>query len=57
MDYIVGNNGLEMTQTLKCMQDYRYYVLGFGLAVSGMTLIPMLNFFTLNGAVIGATLL
>jgi len=55
MDYPMGNNGYRFAQQRPLLKTKRMMVLGFGVTIMMMTLIPILNFFAMPVAVIGAT--
>lgn len=55
MDFPMANNGLIFKQQRPVLKAKRSMIIGFGLAVMAMTLIPILNFFAMPVAVCGAT--
>ncbi len=56
-DYPMGNHGLAFRDQRRLLGERRAMVLGFGAAVTVMTLVPVLNFLSMPSAVIGATLM
>lgn len=56
-DYPMGNHGLSFRRQREILRERRLVALGFGAAVMGMTLVPLLNFIAMPTAVIGATLM
>lgn len=57
VDYPMGNHGISFRRQRALLRERRLLALGFGLATMGMTLVPVLNFFAMPTAVIGATLM
>jgi len=57
LDYPLGNHGLAFAKQRQALSRERPMMLGFGAVVLGYTLIPVLNFFAMPAAVVGATLL
>ena len=57
MDYPMGNNGYRFAQQRPLLKTKRMMMLGFGMTIMVITLIPILNFFAMPVAVIGATLI
>lgn len=55
MDYPMDNNGLKFSQQRPLLKKKRTMIFGFGVTIMIMTLIPVLNFFTMPVAVSGAT--
>jgi len=56
-DYPMGNHGLRFRDQRRLLGEKRMLALGFGTAVLGLTLIPVVNFLVMPAAVIGATLM
>ncbi len=56
-DYPLGNRGLKFRDQLPRMKRIRLTALGFGLALTGLMLVPLLNFVAMPAAVAGATAL
>lgn len=56
-DYPLGNQGLKFRDQRPRLRERQLLSLGFGLAVLGMMLIPIVNFFAMPAAVAGATAL
>lgn len=56
-DYPMGNHDLFMKDELVILRKNRGFALGFGLAVTLITIIPILNFLAMPVAVSGATAL
>jgi CysZ protein len=56
-DYPLSNHGLSFTVQRQLLRRQRSLLLGFGSAVLLLTLVPVINFFAMPAAVIGATLL
>ena len=54
-DYPMGNHGLKLAEQRKRLKSRRLESLGFGAAVAGLQLIPVLNFVLMPAAVAGAT--
>jgi len=57
LDYPMGNHGLLFPQQRRRAREQRLLVLGFGTAITGLTMIPVLNFLVMPIAVAGATAL
>ena len=57
VDCPMGNHGITFKQQRKKLKQNRWLAWGFGSMVLVMTLIPVLNFFAMPVAVIGATVL
>jgi CysZ protein len=57
LDYPLGNHGLAFAEQRKVLRMERPMMLGFGAVVLFFTMIPVLNFFAMPTAVVGATLL
>ncbi|CAK0770971.1 CysZ protein [Gammaproteobacteria bacterium] len=57
LDYPIGNQGLEFDETRALAAENRWLVLGFGVAVLAMTIVPVLNFVAMPAAVAGASAL
>jgi CysZ protein len=51
----MGNHGLRLAEQRKRLKSRRLESLGFGAAVAGMQVIPVLNFVLMPAAVAGAT--
>jgi len=56
-DYPMGNHGIRFREQRGLLRKQRPLALGFGAAVLFFTLIPVVNFFVMPAAVIGATLM
>ena len=56
-DFPMGNHGLKFRQMRAALGRRRMVSLGFGAAVAGLTMIPVVNFVVMPAAVVGATLL
>lgn len=56
-DYPMGNHNLFMKEELTVLRKNRWDALGFGLATTLITIIPVLNFIAMPVAVSGATAL
>lgn len=56
-DYPLGNHGLKFRDQRPRLRERRLLSLGFGLAVLGLMLIPIVNFVAMPAAVAGATAL
>lgn len=56
-DYPMGNHGLKFRDQRPRFKARRGLALGFGLAVLGLTMIPVVNFLAMPAAVAGATAL
>jgi len=56
-DYPLGNRGLKFRDQLPRLKRIRLTALGFGLALTALMLVPVLNFFAMPAAVAGATAL
>lgn len=56
-DYPMDNSGLKFKEMRKRLAKRRWTSFGFGLAVFGFAMIPILNLLTAPAAVCGATLL
>ncbi len=56
-DYPLGNHGLKLTAMRRRLKERRLTSLGFGAAVAGMGMVPVLNFIVMPAAVAGATAL
>jgi len=54
-DYPLGNHGLGFAEQRALLAAHRPVALGFGAAVTALTLIPVLNFVAMPAAVAGAT--
>jgi len=54
-DYPMGNHELFVKDELKRLRKYRASSLGFGGAITLMTMIPVVNFFAMPTAVAGGT--
>lgn len=54
-DYPMGNHEMFIKDELAVLRKNRTHALGFGLATTVMTLIPVVNFFAMPVAVAGAT--
>lgn len=57
VDYPMGNHNLFMKDELVILRKNRGWSLGFGLAVTLVTIIPVVNFLAMPAAVCGATAL
>ena len=57
LDYPMGNHGLLFPEQRRRARERRLLVLGFGAAISGLTMIPVINFLVMPLAVAGATAL
>ncbi len=57
LDYPMGNHGLLFPEQRRRAREQRLLVLGFGTAISGLTMIPVVNFLVMPVAVAGATAL
>ena len=57
LDYPLGNHGLVFAEQRELLKTQRPMMLGFGAVVLIYTMIPVLNFFAMPAAVVGATLL
>ncbi len=57
LDYPMGNHGLLFPEQRRRARERRLLVLGFGAAISGLTMIPVINFLVMPVAVAGATAL
>ncbi len=56
-DYPMGNHGLRLADQRKRLKGRRLEALGFGAAVAGGQMIPLVNFIIMPAAVAGATAL
>jgi CysZ protein len=56
-DYPLGNHGLKLRAMRRRLKERRLTSLGFGTAVAGMSMVPVLNFIVMPAAVAGATAL
>lgn len=56
-DYPLGNHGLKLKAMRQRLKERRLTSLGFGAAVAGMGMVPVLNFIVMPAAVAGATAL
>ncbi|MGE5155103.1 MAG: sulfate transporter CysZ [Bdellovibrio bacteriovorus] len=56
-DYPLGNHGLKLKAMRRRLKERRLTSLGFGAAVAGMGMVPVLNFIVMPAAVAGATAL
>lgn len=56
-DYPLGNHGLKFRDQRPCLRERRLLTVGFGLAVLGLLLIPVVNFIAMPAAVAGVTAL
>jgi CysZ protein len=56
-DYPMGNHGLRLADQRKRLKTRRLESLGFGAAVAGAQMIPVVNFIVMPAAVAGATAL
>ena len=56
-DYPLGNHGMKFRDQRPRLRERRLLSLGFGLAVLGLMLIPIVNFVAMPAAVAGATAL
>jgi CysZ protein len=56
-DYPLGNHGLKLKAMRRRLRERRLLSLGFGAAVAGMGMVPILNFIVMPAAVAGATAL
>lgn len=56
-DYPLGNHGLKLKAIRRRLGTRRLTSLGFGAAVAGMGMVPVLNFIVMPAAVAGATAL
>ncbi len=54
-DYPMGNHNLDFRQERQILRQQRFLALGFGSAVTVMTMIPFVNFLAMPVAVAGAT--
>ena len=54
-DYPMGNHGLKAREIRSRLRRRRILGLGFGSATAGLTMVPVLNFIAMPGAVAGAT--
>ena len=57
LDYPLGNHGLAFSEQRRILKVQRPMMLGFGAVVLLYTMVPVLNFFAMPAAVVGATLL
>lgn len=57
LDYPLGNRGIAFSGQRKMLKMRRPMMLGFGAVVLLYTMVPVLNFFAMPAAVIGASLL
>lgn len=57
VDYCADNNRQSFGEMREGIARYRFAYLGFGAAVTGMTMIPIVNLMVMPAAVIGATLM
>lgn len=57
MDYPMGNNGYHFSQQRPILRGKRFTIFGFGIMIIIMTLIPIVNFFVMPVAVVGATMM
>lgn len=55
LDYPMGNHDLHFKQQLILLRKNRFLCLGFGFVLLFMTIIPILNFFSMPVGVAGAT--
>ena len=55
LDYPFGNNGILFKNIRDQARQQRMACLGFGAAVSAVTMIPLVNFIVMPAAVAGAT--
>ncbi len=55
MEYPMGNHGMFFDEVRARVSDKRNLAMGFGLAVSLLTIIPVINFVAMPVAVAGAT--
>ncbi len=55
LDYPLGNAGLSFSGKHGWIKHHRWYALGFGATLTGMTMIPLVNFAVMPAAVCGAT--
>ena len=55
MDYPMGNHGMLFRQQRQRVREKRMLSLGFGVAATLMTMIPVVNFIAMPAAVAGAT--
>ena len=56
-DYPLGNHGVKFRDQRPRLRHRRFLMLGFGLTVLGLMLIPIVNFVAMPAAVAGATAL
>lgn len=56
-DYPLGNHGLKLKAMRRHLKERRLASLGFGAAVAGLGMVPVLNFIVMPAAVAGATAL
>lgn len=55
LDYPASNHGIQFKTTRELARQRRAHSIGFGVAVTGFTMIPLLNFIVMPAAVAGAT--
>ena len=56
IDFAADNNGLSFSDTLKRLKQHQFMVLGFGIIIMGLTLIPLVNLVIVPAAICGATI-
>lgn len=57
LDYPFANNHIIFPESLKTMSAHKAMCLGFGLSITLIALIPVVNWFTVAIGVIGATVI
>jgi CysZ protein len=57
LDYPLGNNSIDFSNTRQLLAKHKGLVLGFGIGVMIITMIPVINFIAIPVAVSGATIL
>ena len=57
VDYSFDNNGRDFREVRKILARDSFTALGFGMLVAGLMMIPVVNWFVMPAAVIGATLM
>jgi CysZ protein len=57
LDYPMSEEGLRLNKELDMLRQRRWLVMGFGVAVLGLTLVPVANFLVVPAAVAGGTAL
>lgn len=56
-DFALSNSGLRFRQQYGLLKRRRFTCIGFGLALTGLMMVPLLNFLAMPAAVVAATLL